>query len=207
MAAALPPWLLPRRASRRLPRLLALSLLLCAGLLVALHPTSASTPPLSLRCDSTFLDFDPSTDYPAIDLLALTSMAAQCPANCTQHLLGLKAGSSISALPPVYGSFPYHGRSSLYLAAVHAGLVSAEKGGGVFVSRYHPFDWSGSSTQTIFPHTFAQGTTSNAVTSVAVEAGWYRVPSNRSSEWSYVLRGRGDFVAQRQRAPATCTGS
>ena len=190
--------------------LLALLLLLsfgqrCGAALQSTAVTAASLPaytlPLPVSCGASFLDFDAGLNDTQADRLSLTSIAAHCPANCTQQVLTFDVGTSVSHFPPVYGSFPYHGRSSLCLAAIHAGLLSAEKGGGVFVSRYYPADWSNSSTQTIFPHTSSLGSTSNGVRSEDVDGGWYSVPSNRSSEWSYTVRGRGDFVAQRQQAP------
>ena len=126
-----------------------------------------------------------------IPIIAFQGAVVLCPTHCL---------NSTSPPPPVYGSFPYHGRSSACLAAIHAGIINATEGGGVFVTRFHRHDWSNSSTQTIFPHTSAHGTLSNGVESRDVDSAWYSVPSN-ASEWSFAVRGRGDYVVQRRTAP------
>ena len=98
------------------------------------------------------------------------------------------------------GSFPYHSASSVCLAAIHAGVISDEAGGGVWVNRFYRHDWSNTSTQTIFPYQSWRGSLSNGVQSEEVDHSWYSVPSN-ASEWSYTVRGRGDHIVQRRQAP------
>ena len=124
-----------------------------------------------------------------VPIMPLAAVAALCPANCSRV-----------AAARLFGSFPYHGQSSVCLAAVHAGIIDDSVGGGVFVSRFYRHDWSNSSTQSIFPFTSAMGTLSNGVHSRDVDSSWYTVPSN-ASEWSYSVRGRGDYVVQRREAP------
>jgi hypothetical protein len=116
-----------------------------------------------------------------------------CPAGC----LELNASDP---LPRVYGSYPYHGNSSLCLAAIHSGIVNATSGGMVMSSVFFPQDFTNSSTQTIFPFNSSQGTLSNGVQSETVPSTWYSVPSDHGS-FSFSLRGRGQFVTQQQQAP------
>ena len=150
-------------------------------------------------CSASFNDVDFSLNSTAgfhtVVLLPFLAFAALCPANCSSS-----SSSSSSSGIAVYGSFPYHGQSSVCLAAVHAGIIDDSVGGGVFVSRFYRHDWSNSSTQSIFPFTSAMGTLSNGVHSRDVDSSWYTVPSN-ASEWSYSVRGRGDYVVQRREAP------
>lgn len=58
----------------------------------------------------------------------LMSAAGICPVNC------------LNTSSAVYGSFPYHGRSSACLAAIHAGLINNTAGGGFFISRFYRND-------------------------------------------------------------------
>ena len=68
------------------------------------------------------------------------------------------------------------------------------------MSRFYRHDWSNSSSQTIYPFDAWRGSMSNGVLSGDVDSSSYRVPAG-SKEWSYTVRGRGDFVLQRRRAP------
>jgi hypothetical protein len=139
-------------------------------------------------CDQTFTLFDAAFTL-GVRSLPSQSIAALCPSTC---------------LPQsdweLFGSFPYHGRSSICLAAIHAGIINATAGGGVFISRFYRQDWSGSTSQTIFPYNSSTGSWSNGVQSHDVSRDWYSIPSN-ASEWSYVVRGRGDHILQRRLAP------
>ena len=145
------------------------------------------------------------------DISAVTQRATPyawlhfCPAACARDvsITSHSAPSSPAQLlpaPAVYGSFPYHGRSSACLAAVHAGLINDTQGGRVSFNRFFRHDWSNSSTQTIFPFTSSRGTPSNGVQSLDVPDDWYTVPSN-ATEYSFTLRGRGDHFRQRRTAP------
>jgi hypothetical protein len=163
------------------------------------HPEAPPNPP-SL-CLHSFADVDQSfTSYnplgsatPSVALLPYQPLAMYCPRNCSFSIPS-------NSLPPVYGSFPYHARSSICFASIHAGIISDRKGGGVFVSRFYRHDWSNSSTQSIFPFNSSHGTLSNGVKSQDVDSTWFSVPSN-GSEWSYAVRGRGDYIIQRRIAP------
>ena len=115
-----------------------------------------------------------------------------CPHDC---LRAVKEGKAA-----VYGSFPYHANSSICVAAIHAGLISNWEGGGVFLSRFFPADWSNSSTQTLFPVGSERSTTSNGVTTTAVPAEWRPTPAPLSS-YSWTLKARGVVANQRQTAP------
>ena len=88
-------------------------------------------------------------------------LAATCPPGCAQLLTGSADGPLYQ--PRLFGSYPYHSSSSICLAALHSGLISASEGGGVFVSRFYRQDWSGTDNQTIFPFTSALGSVSNGV--------------------------------------------
>ena len=123
------------------------------------------------------------------------SVAAFCPSTCLSN-----TSSHSTQRPAVYGSFPYHGRSSACLAAIHTGFINASVGGGFFISRFYRHDWSNSSTQTIFPHGSQHGTYSNGVQSQDIDSGWYTVPSN-DTEYSYTLRVRGEYMLQRCQTP------
>ena len=58
-------------------------------------------------------------------------VAALGPSTCLSDTAHMEAA--------VYGSFPYHGRSSACLVAIHA---------GVFISRVYRHDWSNAATHT-----------------------------------------------------------
>ena len=100
----------------------------------------------------------------------------------------------------MYGSYPYAAASSICLSAVHCGVLDEATGGSVFVSRFYRHDWSNGSAQSIFPFASAASSRSNGVSSENVPTSAYSVPSNGTS-WSYVVRGRGEFVQQRRSAP------
>ena len=160
--------------------------------------------PLLSNCSMTFEEFDRywflREDWDPepgkwISQLPYQSIAALCPANCTHSVEGSQPQEGA-----VYGSFPYHGSSSVCLAAVHAGIISGKEGGGVYVSYFFRQDWSNTSTQTIFPFTSSLGSLSNGVLSHNVSSLWYSVPSN-ATEHSWTVRGRGDLVVQRRQAP------
>ena len=212
---SLPP---PRSSLRAFPPLLSLLFLLLLSLSFPLSTAAAAAAPYGpaspwgfTPCWQTFEEFERDDTYALLasavptylplptwmfaPLNAYSNAAALCPANCTQTTARTPARPAV-----VYGSFPYHASSSVCLAAVHAGIISDNVGGGVLVSRFYRHDWSNSSTQTIFPFTSSQGTLSNGVSSVDVERSLYSVPSN-ASEWSFTVRGRGDHFVQRRVAP------
>jgi hypothetical protein len=101
---------------------------------------------------------------------------------------------------PLAGSFPYHGNSSVCLAAIHSGLIRNEDGGGVFLTRFWPETWANDSTQTIFPHGSNASSVSNGVQTQHVPPSWYTVPSPLKS-YSWTLQPRGVVASQRQTAP------
>ena len=182
-----------------LPMALTMSLLVLL-LLTALQPAAAAatcahdlTP-----CSLTFAAFDAACTGDAmvsnvpkqVEMLPYLSVAALCPMFCQYRAEAI----------PVFGSFPYHSSSSVCMSAIHAGVINGSAGGGVFVSRFNRQDWSNGSTQTIFPFGSWRGSLSNSVQSLNVSSDWYSVPSS-DSEWSYTVRGRGDFLSQRRHAP------
>ena len=116
-----------------------------------------------------------------------------CPEQCL-------AAVPLSSNASVYGSFPYHANSSICLAAIHAGVISAERGGGLFIDRFFPQDWSATETQTLFPLTSARGSLSHGVQSLDVPAAALLVPALEDS-FSWTVRPRGIVPAQRQFAP------
>jgi hypothetical protein len=151
-------------------------------------------------CELTFDDFDARVHrefapyaLPSGGSLSFATAAVLCPAGCVRG-----AASSLSAR--VYGSYPYHNASAVCAAAVHAGVIRDEDGGGVFVSRFFRQEWSGTATQTIFPFQSARGSLSNGVDSLPVPDSWFSSPADANS-WSYVPRGRGDYIQQRRSAP------
>ena len=150
-------------------------------------PSSSSSSDALSACELSFASFD--AQYA---LLPFRTLAHRCPAGCTAASGGGAA---------VYGSFPYHGNSSICLAAVHSGLTDDGLGGAVFVSRFYRQDWSAAAS--IFPHHSANGSLSSGVRSQAVPAAWLQqltAPAS-ASNWSYTARGRGDFIGQRRIAP------
>ena len=157
-------------------------------------PSSFSTPSWNASaCNTTFADLDTASIIP---LFNYRTVAFYCPPLC----LNFSSPSSSSA-PLVYGSYPYSANSSICLSAVHCGVINNTLGGSVFPSRFYRHDWSNTTAnQTTFPFTSAIGTTSNNVTSLDVSASQPAAPSN-GSQWSYVVRGRGEFVQQRRLAP------
>ena len=116
-----------------------------------------------------------------------------CPRDCTRAV-------GLSAAAVVYGSFPYHANSSICLAAIHAGVISNRDGGGLFLSRFYPIDWSNSSSQTLYPHGAAHGSLSNGVQSLDVSEHDSRTPAPVSS-YSFIVRGREQLLRQPQTAP------
>ena len=156
--------------------------------------------PVPTNCTWTFTQMDELYRMVMYDsnvtvpIIAYQPLAATCPPGCLQQR------STDPSLLRVFGSFPYHGSSSICLAAIHSGIINETTGGGAFISRFYRSNWSQSPTQTIFPFTSAEGTASNGVTSELVDPSWYSVPSD-GTMFSYVVRGRGDFVVQRRTAP------
>ena len=100
----------------------------------------------------------------------------------------------------VYGSYPYTNDSSICLAAVHCGVLADARGGTVYPTPFYAADWSGASSQTIFPHHSSGGRLSNGLLSRDVPPSTYDAPSLSGSR-SWIPRGRGDFFPQRQQAP------
>lgn len=125
----------------------------------------------------------------------VTNRMVVCPANCTTA-----TPSNTSSSAALFGSFPYSPTSSICRAAIHAGIISDATGGGVYVSRFYRHDWSGGANQTIYPHGSWRGSQSNGVQSGDVNSSSHLVPAS-SRDWSYTVRGRGDFVVQRRQAP------
>ena len=128
-----------------------------------------------------------ANDCPAFFLDALT--VHTCPQHCLRYLEGR-----------VYGSFPYHGNSSVCLAAIHAGVLSDEEGGGLMADRFYPLSWANDSTQTVFPHQSSRSSLSNGVLSLPVPHDWHSVPAPLQS-FSWTVRSRGAIERQRQQAP------
>ena len=62
------------------------------------------------------------------------AMSKCCPAGCLSLVRSLSNGTGSPAA--VYGSFPYHGKSSICLAAIHSGLITDEQGGWVFYDAF-----------------------------------------------------------------------
>ena len=176
---------------------LLISLIVVIDLFCPDAPFVLSQAPFSFNlssCNLTFNAFDQyngSLTRAIYDRLTIVPSVVLCPANCTQD-------SSSSAL---YGSYPYHGNSSICLAGVHAGIINDDLGGGVLVNRFYPVDWSNSSTQTIFPYNSSSGSFSNGLQSRHVDPVWYSVPSDSSNQWSYIVRGRGELLIQKRQAP------
>ena len=191
-------------APRWLPCLLLLLLLL---LLHSVLDTSASCRAearllrLQSSCATTFTELDSANP-----LFVYRSTAFSCPSDCPSRLRSQQqrpaaaAPNATASAAAVFGSYPYSGSSSICLAAIHSGVLSAVLGGSVFVSRFHRADWSNSSSQTVFPHGAERGSLSNGVNSSDVEQGWLTLPAN-GSVWSYTVRGRGEPVSQRRQAP------
>ena len=180
---------------------LLLLLLLTARPAGAVKTCSASCCHTVTACNETFDSLDRScfaTTNQArardslVPVLPYVAVAALCPARCLSDAGAAAVG--------VFGSFPYHARSSVCLAAIHAGVISDEAGGGAFISRFHRQDWSGAASQSVFPFSSWRGSVSNGVRSSDVGPDWYALPSS-DFDFSYTVRGRGDFVAQRRQAP------
>ena len=196
-------------AARLRPQLRPVLLLLLASLSLLFRGAVAGIPTdyynLTLSpCHLTFAAFEASLPYTRdpqytlpfaiqnqpVSVLPYQSLAVLCPAHCTAE----------TGAGQLLGSYPYAAPSSICLAGIHSGIISAAAGGGVFVSRFYRHDWSNSSTQTIFPFSSSSGSLSNGVQSLPVPAAWYSVPST-AREWSYAVRGRGEPVVQRRQAP------
>ena len=122
-----------------------------------------------------------------------------CPKHCLRAALP-QAGQLDPVQARVYGSFPYHANSSICLAAIHAGVITSEQGGGLFIDRFFPADWSGGSSQTVFPHGSWAASLSNGVQTEAVPSGWHSMPSALLA-YSWTVRARGVVASQRQTAP------
>ena len=155
--------------------------------------TAASSMSPLLACSLTFAQWEQL----AGPLVAYRTAAHTCPSDCPDFIA---AADNSTAGARVRGSYPYSRDSAICLAAVHCGLVNATLGGSVFPSRFYRHDWSGGASQSIFPFNSSQGSRSNGVLSVDVPASFYSVPSN-GSEYSSVVRGRGELVRQRREAP------
>ena len=109
--------------------------------------------------------------------------------SCPQHCL--RALSIDPDHARVYGSYPYHSASSVCLAAIHAGIITDEAGGGLFVERFYPETWNNDSSQTIFPHNSSASTLSNGVlTSPVSLIEDLPLPSPLTSH-SWTVRTRG----------------
>ena len=171
------------RSSYSVTQLLLLPLLLLLLCLCGLSPAAALSP--LDACLTNFTQLDATNAY-----FVFRTVAFACPAGC----LSVDDGSRVQ------GSYPYSGASSICLSAIHCGVLDASLGGSVFVSRFYRADWSGGDTQTIFPHNSSIGVLSNGVNSSAVPSGSYTVPST-GSEYSYVVRGRGELLVQPRVAP------
>ena len=152
----------------------------------------AVSPPSVSSCWTTFTAIDKATH-----LLEYRSFAHYCPPRCLHHA---PPSSNTNSSGVVYGSYPYSPSSSVCLSAIHCGLLNVTVGGSVFVSRFYRHDWSGGETQTIYPFSSSQGSTSNNVSSVDVPPTSFDVPSN-GSVYSFVVRGRGEIAVQRRSAP------
>ena len=125
-----------------------------------------------------------------------------CPAHCLALLQQQRAQVSSSSGPAasvVLGSFPYDGKSSVCLAAIHSGAIDEALGGLVQLASFHPYDWSDSPTQTIFPYDSHRASLSHGVQSLEVPAERRRVPSGLG-EMSWTVASRG-LVWKRRIAP------
>ena len=166
--------------------LLHLLLPLLLLLFLTLSPLALSSAPTEESlCLTTFAELDASTP-----LFPYRSSTFSCPAHC----------DLLQPRPPVYGSYPYAGASSVCLSAVHCGVVSASQGGSVFLGRFYRADWSNSSSQSVFPNASALNSSSNGVASLPVPPAWNPTPAP-ASLWSYTVRGRGELLTQARRAP------
>ena len=176
-------------------------LLFALLLLLTFCPRCSAVPTsvVNVSCSLTFAAFDGANNtaggnylnwdtvaWWSVPLPTITNQMVVCPTNCA-------APSNTSTRPAVFGSFPYSPTSSICAAAVHAGIVSNTAGGGVLVSRFYRHDWSNTTNQTVYPFDSWRGSASNGVQSGDVDSSSYRVPAG-SRDWSYVVRGRGDFV-------------
>ena len=174
---------------------------------LSLWPTHSHGQPRPIEligCSLTFAQFESAGEtvrvrYSQMEIFltaaTMFNVGAICPANCTTA-----APSGTSTTPAVFGSFPYSPSSSICLAAIHAGIIANSAGGSLYVSRFYRHDWSNTTNQTIYPFEAWRGSLSNGVQSGDVDGSSYRVPAG-SREWSYTVRGRGDFVSQRRVAP------
>ena len=120
-------------------------------------------------------------------------MLISCPQHCLRAV-------DTSPSPLVSGSYPYHNSSSVCLAAIHAGIISDEAGGGVFAERFYPLTWANDSTQSIFPHGSQAASLSNGVQTAAVPEEATRTPALLDS-YSWTVRARGLTSRQQQLAP------
>ena len=146
-----------------------------------------------LTCTLTFADFVSAHSRWFSCYHTSSINVVTCPQRCLDAV-------PLSSNAAVYGSFPYHTNSSVCLAAIHAGVIDNAAGGGFFIDRFFPQDWSDGPSQTVFPHGSSLGSLSYGVQSLAVPAEALEVPAPlHSHSWS--VRPRGVVAAQRQRAP------
>ena len=117
-----------------------------------------------------------------------------CPRDCTRAYVDDPTRTH------VLGSYPYHANSSICLAAIHSGVIRADTGGGVFLDRFWPEDWSNTASQSIFPRGSHLGSLSNGVHSEAVPDSALRTPAPLLN-YSWTVRTRGVVANQRQVAP------
>jgi len=143
-------------------------------------------------CQWTFEQFELSYELELICFNMPRVNVHTCPMHCLRAL--------DHPASHVYGSSPYHANSSICLAAIHGGVLLNEEGGGLFLNRYLPQDWSNSSTQTEFPFGSTAASFSNGVQSEEVPADWVNVPAKRT-DYSWTVRSRGVVANQRQTAP------
>ena len=206
LSSALEVALSPRSASQTIN--MTLPALMTALLFVILCSSTWPTALSAIQfvdCSLTFAQLDGANntvrleEFVNMPALLIVNQAVTCPTNCTSHVAVSNPSTTTSA-SDVSCSFPYSPSSSICLAAIHAGIISNATGGGVFVSRFYRHDWSNSSSQTIYPFEAWRGSLSNGVLSGDVDESSYGVPAG-SREWSYTVRGRGDFVVQRRQAP------
>ena len=163
-----------------------------------------------LACDLSFASFDRQ-----FLLFSARTLSHRCPPSCLSLLpstlspppllndrpLDLHHSTPVLPSPtplPVFGSHPYHGNSSICLSAIHSGVVAEAVGGSVFVARFYRHEWGEAAS--IFPGASANASLSSAVLSQQVPPQWNPQPATAVS-YSYTVRGRGEVVVQRRRAP------
>ena len=179
----------------------------------------------ALGCALTFADFVDAHSRWFSCYHASSVNVVTCPAGCASGLMAMGALGGVSdasafgsngsvhgsargsdasgpaSSASVYGSYPYHASSSICLAAVHAGVIADELGGGLFIDRFYPMDWSNTSTQSIWPHMSAVSTLSYGVQSLDVPAHLLDPSPTPLDHASWTVRARGITATQRQLAP------